>query len=248
MKKSQNYYVHKKVKKKEMVFEYILLGILVVLLLYLIVYAFDFWPQMTSKTNLTAVAGLVISLYALVWQLYSSIKAKRVIVSLGLNTKVNGNDVIISASVTNNGTKSIYPLFTNLYISEGIGKVDGALTKYDFERITEHQFNTLSGKEACFDCAVAAQCKKEAEESLLRGKATVSFPELETDSPFANTLRYAYNLRLLSHHSLIHIMPNESFSEEVVFTINKPGYYRIFMIYTDKEWKDCICKSTVVKI
>lgn len=231
-----------------MILEYILLGILVVLLVYLIVYAFNLWPQITCKTNLTAVAGIVVSLYALVWQLHSAIKAKRVIVSLGLTAKVKENDVIISASITNAGTKSIYPLFTNLYISEGIEREAGELKEYEFEPVTEHEINVLKGKGVCFDCAIATQCKKEAADSFEGKNVHVCFPELEPESPFVNTVRYAYNLKMLSHHSLIHIMPNESFSEETVFTIKKAGYYRIFMIYTDKEWKDCICKSIVIRI
>ena len=249
MNKPQSFQIHKTVKKKEMVFEYILLSILVLLLVYLIIFAFNLWPQLTSKTNLTTVAGFVVSLYALVWQLHSSIKAKRVIVSLGLTATVKGNDVIVSASITNAGTKSIYPLLTNLYISEGIEKQDGEIKKYIFEPVTEHNINILNGKGECFDCNVASQCKKEALETLNGNPFNhVCFPALEPESPFANTVRYACNLKLLSYYSLIHIMPNESFSEEAIFTIRKAGYYRVFMIYTDKEWKDCICKSIVIRI
>ncbi len=71
------------------------------------------------------------------------------------------------------------------------------------------------------------------------------FPD---DARFANKVKYAYNCRLLSYHSLLYIAPNETFSENMVFTIPKPGYYRIIVIYTDKKWKECICKSIVVHI
>ena len=248
------YYVHKKVKKKEMLFEYILLSILVLLLLYLLIYAFNLFPKITSKVNIITVAGGFVAAYALVWQLYSAIKAKRVVVSLGLNISVNKQDVIISASITNDGTKSIYPLLTNVYISEGIDDKKGEINTIKFEPVTEHNQSTLGGKEPCFDCLVCQQCKSDAEQALNRNLNVVTpkFPPLkEIDgggSPYKETIRLAYNLRLLSFNSLIHIMPKETFTEEAVFTITRPGFYRAFMIYTDKEWKDCICRSSVFKI
>ena len=248
------YFVHKKVKKKEMLFEYILLSILGFLLVYLLIYALNLFPTLTSKVNIITVAGVFVAVYALVFQLYSAIKAKRVIVSLGLDVSVNQNDVIITASITNIGTKSIYPLLTNLYISEGIPDIKGQLHAVKFEPVTEHNQSSLGGKEPCFECSICQQCKDDAKKALDRNENVVTpkFPPLkEFDggvSPYKDTIRFAYNLRLLSFNSLIHIMPKETFTEEAVFTINKAGYYRAFMIYTDKEWKDCICRSSVFKI
>lgn len=252
------YYVHKKVKKKEMLFEYILLGILGLLLLYLIIYALNLFPAITSKVNIITVAGVFVAGYTLVWQLYSAIKAKRVVVTLGLNISVNKQDVIISASITNNGTKSIYPLLTNVYISEGIidpkGDPKGKIKTIIFEPVTDHNQSALGGKEPCFDCLVCQQCKNDAQQALNTNNnlVTPNFPPLKEVeggvSPYKDTLRLAYNLRLLSFNSLIHIMPKETFTEEAVIRITKPGYYRAFMIYTDKEWKDCICRSSVFSI
>lgn len=250
--KSPNYLIHKRVKKKEMIFEYTLMGVLGLLVVYLIIYAVGLFPNITSKFNITAVGGVFVATYALIWQLYSAIKAKQVIVTLGLNATVKGKDVLISASITNAGSKSIYPLLTNLYINEGIVEQVGNINVVKYESVTEHNFNQLAGKEPCFDCAVAQQCRRDAQRAFedSTGIDAPAFPPQKADDAlrFKDTLRFAYNLRLLSYHSLIHVMPKETFSEEAIFTLSKSGYYRIFMIYTDKEWKDCICKSAVVKI
>lgn len=243
MARNSNIPIHKQVKKHEMVFEYILLGILVVFLIYLIIFVFNIWPAMTTKVNLTTVAGSFISLYALVWQLHTAIKNKKVLVSLGLNAKVSGQDVLISASVTNDGTKSINPLMTNLYIMEGIAKKEKGIDVIEFPPVTEHELSYKGGE--CFDCPVREKCKKEAEKLGTKDEI-VEFPSVSGE--FANTFHIAYNMRLLSYKSLLHIMPKETFTEEVVFHIQKPGYYRVFMIYTDKAWKDCICRSAAIHI
>ena len=251
MQKKNQYYIHKNVKKKEMVFEYVLLGILGVLLIYLVIYAFNLFPSITAKVNIITVGSAIVASYALVWQLYSAIKAKRVVVSLGLDVAVNKHDVIISASLTNVGTKSIYPLLTNIYISEGIVEPQENVDIIKFEPVTDHNQGALGGQEPCFECLVCQQCKNDAEQARNRNINVVSpnFPPLQVIdggvSPYKDTLRLAYNLRLLSFNSLIHIMPKETFTEEAVFKITKAGYYRVFMIYTDKEWKDCICRSSV---
>lgn len=237
--------IHKRVKKHEMVFEHILLLILVLFLLYLVIYVLGVWPGLTENVNLTTVAGAVISSYALVWQLHTAIKNKKVLVSLSLDAKVSAHDVFVNAAVTNDGTKSINPLMTNLYIMEGISKkIENDIEAIEFPPVTEHELTLKEGE--CFDCPVRMQCKKE-EEALGTLDEKVEFPKIK-EGEFSKKLHFAYNMRLLSYHSLLHIMPKETFAEEVIFRIPNPGYYRIFMIYTDKAWKDCICKSVVVHI
>ena len=245
------YYIHKKVKKKEMIFEYTLLSVLSLLLIFLIVYGLDIWPSFTSNTDYVIVIGVFIAIYTLVWQVYSAIKAKRVVVDLGLNVSAKGLDILVTASITNAGNKSIYPLMTNLYISEGVlddSHNDAQAIK--FPSVTEHNMNMLDGN-PCFECAVSKLCKEEAEEAKRNSQnIEPKFPPCNKaeEKEFKDTVAFAYNMKLLSYSSLIHVMPNETFTDEAVISLPKPGYYRIFMIYTDKEWKDCICRSSVVKV
>ena len=164
-------------------------------------------------------------------------------VTLNLVTDVEENFVKLSCSITNSGTKSIYPYLTNLYISEGNeSSANESIHRYLFESITEHQIDRSTGE--CFDCKLAQHCKSE-EVNETTGK--ISFPECEDDS-FEDNIRYCCNLRQLSYFTIVHIMPKETFREEIFLKINKPGVYRAFIIYTGKEWDDCICTSQVFRI
>jgi len=224
--------VHKKVKKKDMLFEYILIVILAIVFVYLVIYIFNIWPAITNGVNIASVAGAVIALYALIWQLHTAIRANKVLASLDITASVNGSYVTISCSITNVGTKSIYPYLTNLYVSEGIEKDEGGVKRYIFEPITEHQINRSTGE--CFNCEVAEHCKNERVDETT-GKIT--FPPCKDESPFKNKLRYCCNLRQLSYFTLVHIMSKETFREDVVLNISSPGVYRAFVIYTGKRKK-----------
>lgn len=235
--------VHKKVKKKDMILEYLLIGVLVLFLIYIIVDACGLLTNWASNVGLTSVAGAVIAIYALIWQLHSAIKGSKVLATINLVASVEEDYVTLSCSITNSGTKSIYPYLTNLYISEGITETsDEEPYRYIFEAITEHQINRSTGE--CFDCKLAEHCKKE-EVNETTGKIT--FPTCE-DNLFKDTIRYCCNLRQLSYFTIVHIMPKETFREDVVLKINKPGVYRAFVIYTGKEWNDCICTAQVFRI
>lgn len=234
--------VHKKVKKKDMLFEYILIGILVVFLIYMVIDVCNFFPLLTSKIGITSVGGAVVALYALIWQLHSAIKANKILATIDIETSVDENYVTLSCIITNSGTKSIYPYLTNLYISEGIEeKTDEKVCKYRFEAITEHQIDRSTGE--CFDCRLAQFCKEKGTDEF----GTIEFPSCK-ETEFQNTMRYCCNLRQLSYFSLVHIMPKESFREDVVVKIDKPGVYRAFVIYTGKEWNDCICTTKIFRI
>lgn len=235
--------VHKKVKKKDMILEYFLIGVLVLFLLYIIVDVCDLLPNWASNVELTSVAGAVIALYALIWQLHSAIKGSKVLATINLVASVEENYVTLSCSITNSGTKSIYPYLTNLYVSEGKEEISNEKPcRFIFEAITEHQIDRSTGE--CFDCKLAQHCKKE-DVNETTGKIT--FPPCE-DSYFNDTIRYCCNLRQLSYFTIVHIMPKETFREDVVLKIDKPGVYRAFVIYTGKEWNDCICTTQVFRI
>lgn len=233
--------VHKKVKKKDMLFEYILIAILAVFFVYLLLYIFDIWPTITTKV--APVAGAVIALYALIWQLHSAIRSSKVLASIDIDIAVDAQMVTISCSISNIGTKSIFPYLTNLYISEGIEKNENGVIRYDFEDITEHQVDRSSGE--CFDCKIAEHCKNE----LINDTSDkISFPPCRDDSPFKNKLRFCCNLRQLSYFTLVHIMPKETFRQDVILKIPNSGVYRAFAIYTGKEWDDCICTTKLFTI
>ena len=233
--------VHKKVKKKDMLFEYILIAILAVFFIYLLLYIFDVWPTITTKV--APVAGAVVALYALIWQLHSAIRANKVLASIDIDIAVDAEMVTISCLISNIGTKSIYPYLTNLYISEGIEKNENGVIRYDFEGITEHQVDRSTGE--CFDCQVADHCKNEF---INDSSGKISFPPCEDDSLFKNKLRFCCNLRQLSYFTLVHIMPKETFRQDVILKIPRPGVYRAFAIYTGKEWDDCICTTKLFRI
>lgn len=233
--------VHKKVKKKDMLFEYILIAILAVFFIYLLLYIFDVWPTITTKV--APVAGAVVALYALIWQLHSAIRANKVLASIDIDIAVDAEMVTISCLISNIGTKSIYPYLTNLYISEGIEKNENGVIRYDFEGITEHQVDRSTGE--CFDCQVADHCKNEF---INDSSGKISFPPCEDDSLFKNKLRFCCNLRQLSYFTLVHIMPKETFRQDVILKIPRPGVYRVFAIYTGKEWDDCICTTKLFRI
>lgn len=244
-----------KAKKNSMLFEYVLITILILFLIYIFLDVLGIWGVLlksstTSSNNksvtLTSVASAVIALYALVWQLHSAIQAKRVLVELDMSTEIEGFYVTLSCSIKNAGTKSIYPNLTNLYITEGIAdKKDSNGLQipilYQFEPITEHRIDRSRGE--CFDCKIAEYCKKNGATE----DGEIDFPE-KVSKEFAGTLRYCCNLRQLSYFTLVHIMPQETFRQDIVLKIPKPGVYRAFVIYTGRGWDDCICTTKIFRI
>ena len=130
--------VHKRVRKHDMLFEYILIIVLTLFFGYLLLCILGFIKR--DITEIGTVSAAVIALYALIWQLYSAIKAKRILVALNLDTIVDGQYVKFSCELENIGTKSIYPYLTNLYITEGIKKTKDGVTKYEFEQFTAGTF------------------------------------------------------------------------------------------------------------
>lgn len=245
-KPSEKFPIHKKIKKNELIFEYIMIGVLVLFFSYLVIYVLKIFPNFTARFDIIPVATAFLSLYALLWQVHSAIKSRKEIVSVSIDAKVKDKNVVISCSITNDGTKSIYPFLTNLYINSAkYEKVDG-VTRFLFEPITQHELSRLE-KNECFDCKIAQHCKKEGKElSEGENEPTVTFPKCMTG--FEKTTRYCCNLEQLSYVSLLHIMPKETFKQDIVLNIPEPGYYRAFVIYTDKDWDDCTCSSTVFKI
>lgn len=231
--------VHKKVKKKDLLVPVALIVVLVIFLVIIIIHTFKFFPSFTKNYNLAGIAGAFVAVYALIWQIYSTMKARKIVVRLELIPKVEGTNVTFSCSVNNAGTKSIYPYMVNLYIDEGVFNAKKSL--YEFDPITNHTIDRRTGE--VFDCHLAQFCKKE--DVLENG--CIGFPPCQDDK-FITCDRYCFNLRQLSHYTLVHIMPNETFSEDLVMEIKKDGVYRVTLIYTGKDYDDCICATKKFRI
>ena len=137
------------------------------------------------------------------------------------------------------GTKSIYPYMVNLYVDEGIF-VEGE-NLYTFDSITSHKIDKRTGE--AFDCHLAEHCKSEE----VGENRQITYPKCQ-DEKFKKCKRYCCNLRQLSHYTLIHIMPGETFKEDVVMKIEKEGVYRAILIYTGKGYNDCTCASCKFRI
>lgn len=244
---SNKFPIHKRAKKNNLTFEYVSIGILILLFITIVIGAIILRSSFKQTDAIFVFAGALLSLYALVFQLHKAIQDSKVVVQVKLTAKVTGDDALITCSITNAGTKTLYPFLTNLYISESIPETDNNVIRYKFEPITQHSFYRRNNEE-CFDCIVSRHCKKEAQKFNAKdNNPPVTFPECSHDE-FRNTLRYCCNLKLLSYVSLLHIMPKETFKEDTVISIKKPGYYRAFVIYLDKDWDDCTCSSTTFKI
>ena len=247
---SEKFPIHERIEKTDLSFEYFSIIILGLLCILLAIKAIQFSLNLNNTENtetIFVIAGAVLSLYALVFQVHKIIRAWKVVPIVNLTTKVNGNDVTITCSLNNAGKKTLYPLLTNLYISESIPKKDDDIITFEFEPITQHRIYYEKNKR-CYDCIVSRHCKNEVKSFDHKEKnPPVTFPKC-TSEKFQNTLRYCCNLKLLSYVSLLYLMPKETFKEDIVIRIDKPGYYRAFVIYTDIEWNDCTCSSSTFSI
>ena len=254
MKKKRLFVISHNKKKKEMVFECLFLCISLLFFIYLIIYAFNLIPAITASVNITAFAGAFVALFALIWQFHADlvIRTKKVFVSLEINATVHDHDVHIKASITNNGRKSLFPSITNLYIMEGIEDDLSKGVKSILFPTLEHTPTFDSFCDGYNFCALYKKCLEDQEmlysdDNYIRFPSDISFPS-PADSRFMDTIQIAYNLKKLTGNSIVYVEPNSTLTEDVIFRLPKSGYYRIVMVYTDREWKLCECRSIVFKI
>lgn len=231
--------IHKRAKKNDLWFPYTLIGVLGTFLILITLHTLNIFPSFTTNINLAGIAGAFVAVYALVWQIYTMIKAQKVVAKLDLIPHVDNTYVMLSCSITNMGTKSIYPYMVNLYVDEGMFCEEESV--YVFDPITNHKINRGTGE--VFDCHLAEYCKCEA----VGEDGHIEFPKCQ-DEKFKNCKRYCCNLRQLSHYTLVHIIPGETFKEDVVIKIDKEGVYRATLIFTGKGYNDCICASSKFRI
>lgn len=253
----------------------LLLFVLLVFIFVLFFISFDLLPAVFEGVNLAAVSGAFIATYVLIWQVFKATKKKRIVATLGLIANVTKNNVVVTASIKNDGEKPLYPQMTNLYVMEGVKKnLYQHLYSEDIHRdqklkhrlrreidalkeaphtIVFPTFNYSEGRpeirrNRCLDCAFKRQCDWERDH-LSTESERVSFPERKGSVEFHGTTQFAYNISGLSHHSIGFIMPKEKFTEEVIISLARPGIYKLFMVYTDKELAEyCICKSVTVQV
>lgn len=208
---------------------------LTIFIVGVIVFALGIFPKITKFLNLVDVAVVCLAAYTLIWEFYVVIKtSKSYIVDLKLEVKKESDLVLFSCNLTNAGKKIIYPYLVNLYIEEG--KENPVTNIYEFDKCLDHRIDRTTGE--AFDCHLAEHFRAEQVDE----NGEITFPKC-LDRAYSNLIRCAYNLRSLSHFSIVHILPNESFHEDVVVKLKKSGVYRAILIYTGKDWDDCICTT-----
>lgn len=229
----KNRRVHIKARRRDTWISHLIICILLIFLVFMVIYIFDIEPNI-SELPLASISSAFIAFLALVWQISNLIIGKKVIAELRLDAKCSNDNIILTSTIKNIGSKSIYPFMVNLYIDEGTA-INGI---YRFDRITEHP---PKGK-GDFYCKLAHHYRSA---DVYNNNGLVTLPKVIDKSMFPKTKRYCLNLRQLSYFSLEHIMPGESFREDTVIQIKKPGIYRAILYYSDKNWKDCSCRSVV---
>lgn len=219
----------------------VILNILVTILFLVVVVIniMNIFPQFSARINIIDSASVFVALYALVWQISEAMKSKRILIKLAMDIEMDDKYINVSCSLSNVGTVSIYPYMVNLYIDKGI--YNHASNVYEFDGYLNHR--TDEDNDEVFDCKLAEHCKKEKSTS---GKIT--FPGC-VEKKFKSSHVFCHNIRPLSHFTLVHVMPGETFNENIVLNLLPPGVYRATMIYTGKNYDDCICytKKLIVK-
>jgi hypothetical protein len=227
--------INKRAKRNRYLMPIISIVFLVIFITGVIVLFLGNFPKITKTFNIVDVATVCIAAYALIWRFSVVIKtSKSYIVKLKLKIKKENGLVLLSCDIKNVGKKIIYPYLINLYIDKGIENPETHI--YDFDKCLDHNIHRADGED--FDCHLVKYCRKEEVED---GGEITSPPCL--DKAYSHEIRYAYNLRSLSHFSLVHIIPNEYFHQDVVVKLDNPGVYRAILIYTGKKWDDCICTT-----
>ena len=232
----KNKHVHKKARRRDIWISYLIIGFLLIFLGFLSIHILDL-NETISDLPLVGIASAFMSFLALLWQVSNLIASKKVIVDLSLTANLTDDNVILTSIIKNIGSKSIYPHMVNLYIDDGV-LIDGI---YQFDRIIEHP---PKGKGE-FYCKLAHHYR---DHDVYSDKCLIDLPKTIDCETFCEINKYCVNLRQLSFYSLEHIMPGESFREDTVIKINKPGIYRAILYYSDKNWKDCSCRSVVFEV
>lgn len=180
-----------------------------------------FLKELTTN-EFIALLTVLISMFGITWQIIV-FKLKRVPkLKADLHVETISDHAIITSRIENIGGKTVTPYNVYLFIDEGILREKGY---YEFPFLLKHE-----GGE--YDCVLSKICQKEK----------LDYPKDRLGRGFQNIHTDCIQLRHLSSESILYIAPAESFMEDVVVKLPKPGVYRAIIVFTAKD-ADCICAS-----
>ena len=150
-----------------------------------------------------------------------------------LSTQQSGNNTIFSCRIKNIGNKEIGLNNTFLFVDQGVYNSNNRSYEFPF---LQKKFLGIAGI-ADEDCIGSALCRKGMAKYPNDIPHINEFYKDSGITPFCE----CYKLRHLSSESILYMAPNETFSEELVVTL-EPGVYRaVLMCVPDQNTGDCMC-------
>lgn len=164
-------------------------------------------------------------------------------IEINVDTSLQDNVVLFSASIQNVGEKIITLTTANLYFDEGVENPmkddsyqsqEGATASYfDFPFILEHKQNSPDGRP---DCVICHKCFRGRDESYPKEVLT----GVHADAKRLHTHKV---LDHLSDKSIKYISPKEKFTEDVLVRFTKAGAYRVTLFVGMAGKADCMCAT-----
>jgi hypothetical protein len=172
--------------------------------------------------ELIATLAVIIAVFSIVGKLIEHLLVSQFSSERKIHVGVNviDNYAIINCTIENMGRKRIIPQNVYIFVDVGIEK-DNLIT---FPFCLKHE----QGEN---DCIMGKKCK---------AGGVNSFPVDILPDEFRDKFHKSINLKHLSTDSVKFIDPGESFSEDAVLNINKPGVYRVIAVWTSVN-ADCLC-------
>lgn len=157
------------------------------------------------------------------------------VLRVSLTTQQNENNTIFSCSIQNIGKKEIGLHNTFLFVDQGVYNEKNHSYEFPF---LQKKFLGIDGiaDEDCIGCAL---CRKGIVKYPKDTPHIREFYKKSGITPFCA----CYPLHHLSSKSILYMAPNETFTEELVLTLD-PGVYRaILMCVPDQSTCDCMCSN-----
>lgn len=164
-------------------------------------------------------------------------------IEINVDTSLDDNVVLFSASIKNTGDKTINLNIANLYFDEGIEErlpddlyqsKEGTVASYfDFPFILEHKKKGPKGRP---DCVICQECFREKKENYPK--------EVLSGKHGSGELLHTHKtLDHLSRKSIEYICPKESFTEDILVRFPKKGAYRVTLFVGMEGDADCMCAT-----
>lgn len=151
--------------------------------------------------------------------------------SISVNTRVNGNDVIITCTVENKGTTCIKNIGLFAFIDQPV--LNEKTRAYEYNDVLCHKYDDKKGKLRPF-CALSEQCIKNYKQE---------YPHELKEKPYDNKFYGYKKMDFLSNNSVMYMNPGERFSEDFTFNL-KEGVYRVIVVgRVNKGYKKCMCAN-----